>query len=68
MISAGFFVSFLEYPASPLARAIPDPFARRILIGIAMGATAVALIFSPWGKRSGAHMNPRNHTDLPAAR
>jgi aquaporin Z len=23
-----------------------------------MGATAVALIYSPWGKRSGAHMNP----------
>lgn len=58
MISAGFFVSLLEYPASPLVRAMPDPFARRTLIGIAMGATAVALIFSPWGKRSGAHMNP----------
>jgi aquaporin Z len=29
-----------------------------MLIGIAMGATAIALIFSPWGKRSGAHMNP----------
>jgi aquaporin Z len=23
-----------------------------------MGATAVALIYSPWGKRSGAHLNP----------
>jgi aquaporin Z len=23
-----------------------------------MGGTAVALIYSPWGKRSGAHMNP----------
>jgi aquaporin Z len=23
-----------------------------------MGLTAVALIYSPWGKRSGAHMNP----------
>jgi aquaporin Z len=27
-------------------------------MGIAMGATAVALIYSPWGRRSGAHMNP----------
>jgi aquaporin Z len=29
-----------------------------LLIGIAMGSTAIALIYSPWGKRSGAHMNP----------
>src|SRR5262249_24478054 len=28
------------------------------LIGVAMGLTAIALIYSPWGKRSGAHMNP----------
>ena len=27
-------------------------------MGLAMGATAIALIYSPWGKRSGAHMNP----------
>jgi aquaporin Z len=29
-----------------------------VLIGICMGLTAMALIYSPWGKRSGAHMNP----------
>jgi aquaporin Z len=27
-------------------------------MGLAMGATAVALIYSPWGRRSGAHLNP----------
>lgn len=27
-------------------------------MGVAMGLTAVALIYSPWGMRSGAHMNP----------
>jgi aquaporin Z len=27
-------------------------------MGIAMGTTAVALIYSPFGKRSGAHLNP----------
>jgi aquaporin Z len=31
---------------------------RRMIAGFAMGVTAVALIYSPWGKRSGAHMNP----------
>jgi len=30
----------------------------RVLAGIAMGLTAVAIISSPWGQRSGAHMNP----------
>ena len=27
-------------------------------MGVAMGTTAVAIIFSPFGKRSGAHINP----------
>jgi aquaporin Z len=58
MISAATFTALLEYPASLLVQALPDPFLRRMLTGIAMGATAIALIFSPWGKRSGAHMNP----------
>jgi aquaporin Z len=31
---------------------------RNVIAGVAMGLTAVALIHSPWGKRSGAHMNP----------
>ena len=33
-------------------------FAGRMLGGIAMGLTAVSIISSPWGQRSGAHMNP----------
>jgi aquaporin Z len=27
-------------------------------MGIAMGLTAVGIIYSPWGKQSGAHLNP----------
>lgn len=27
-------------------------------MGIAMGLTAIAIIYSPWGKQSGAHINP----------
>jgi aquaporin Z len=27
-------------------------------MGLAMGVTAVGIIYSPWGQRSGAHMNP----------
>jgi aquaporin Z len=58
MVSAGLFTVLLENPASPLHAAIPDASLRRFLIGAAMGLTAIALIYSPWGRRSGAHMNP----------
>jgi aquaporin Z len=58
MISACAFGVLLFHPASPAVSAIPDQTLRRVLMGAAMGATAVAIIYSPWGKRSGAHINP----------
>ena len=58
MISASGFCVLLEHPASPLRPLLPDPFVRRALMGMAMGLTAIALIYSPWGQRSGAHYNP----------
>ena len=58
MISAGLFTAILEYPNSPVRRAIPNDFVRVALNGLAMGLTAIAIIYSPWGARSGAHMNP----------
>ena len=58
MLSACVFGVLLEYPQSPARMAIDDPVLRRGLMGISMGLTAVAIILSPWGKRSGAHMNP----------
>ena len=58
MVSAGVVTLLLESPASPLRAALPDPLVRRALIGLAMGLTAVALIYSRWGQRSGAHLNP----------
>jgi aquaporin Z len=58
MVSAGIVATLLGAPASPLYRALPDPLWRNAAAGLAMGVTAVALIHSGWGKRSGAHMNP----------
>jgi len=58
MISAALFTALLEYPGSPVHQFIPNGAVRRALIGLAMGLTAVALIYSPWGQRSGAHINP----------
>ena len=58
MLSACAFGTLLGHPGSLAVRALPDPFLRRVLMGLAMGLTAVGLIYSPWGQRSGAHFNP----------
>jgi len=58
MISATVLSVILEHPGSPVHAALPDALVRRALMGLAMGLTAIALIYSPWGRRSGAHMNP----------
>jgi len=58
MVSACLFTALMEHPASPLHQVITGELARRGIIGLAMGGTAIGLIYSPWGKRSGAHMNP----------
>jgi aquaporin Z len=58
MISACLFGTVLEHPSSPMRHAIDNSVARRVLMGLAMGGTAIAIIYSPWGKQSGAHLNP----------
>jgi aquaporin Z len=58
MISASFFVTVLDSPRSVLYALVPSITARTVLLGLALGLTAILLIHSPWGKRSGAHMNP----------
>ena len=58
MISACVFTALIQYPGSPVHDFLPDPFLRRLLTGLAMACTAVLLIFSGWGKQSGAHFNP----------
>jgi len=58
MISAGVFTTLFESSSLPWHRAIASGDVRRAATGVLMGATAVGLIYSPWGKRSGAHMNP----------
>jgi aquaporin Z len=57
MLSAVFFTALFGHPSSPFQITHHD-FVRRALIGLAMGLTAISLIYSPWGQRSGAHMNP----------
>jgi len=58
MIAAGLVGVLLEHPGSPVRQAIPNAFARRVMTGVAMGLTAISIVYSPIGKRSGAHFNP----------
>lgn len=58
MISAFSCAALLEHPSSPIRQMLPHALLRRFIMGVAMGGTAMAIIYSPWGKRSGAHINP----------
>ena len=58
MFSACMFGTLLAHPSSPIVQSVQNPLVLRILMGVAMGVTAILIIYSPWGKRSGAHYNP----------
>ena len=58
MVSASGFATLLQHPQSPVSSWHASPLIRRIPMGVAMGLTAAAIIYSPLGRRSGAHMNP----------
>ena len=56
MVSACFFGVLLFNPSSPASGL--DLTARNLGMGVAMGSTAICIITSGWGRRSGAHFNP----------
>lgn len=56
MVSACLFGVLFFHPDSYFAGLGLAP--RNVLMGIAMGSTAVAIFKSRWGQRSGAHINP----------
>ena len=58
MVSASVATVLLYDPRSPAFHLIENEFWKRALMALAMAGTAVAIIYSRWGKRSGAHMNP----------
>jgi aquaporin Z len=56
LFSACAVATLLWHPASPVQ--LPNDAVRRMLMGLAMGASIMAIVLSPWGKQSGAHFNP----------
>lgn len=55
VLAAGVASAWLQATASP---APSDLATRRLLAGVATGGVLMALIYSPWGRRSGSHLNP----------
>jgi aquaporin Z len=58
LFSACAAATLLWHPASPIQRYLGSDAVRRMLMGLAMGATIMGIVLSPWGKQSGAHFNP----------
>jgi aquaporin Z len=58
LFSACTFATLLWHPASPVQPYLATDMVRRMLMGLGMGATIMAIVLSPWGKQSGAHFNP----------
>ncbi|MCY6493507.1 MIP/aquaporin family protein [Leptolyngbya sp. GGD] len=56
MVAAAVITAAVVHPSSPISQI--NSLLQRSLIGIGMGLTAISLIYSPWGKQSGAHYNP----------
>lgn len=54
----GSFMAVAGTTAVILTGVPASPLLHRLMFGIAMGLTATAIVYSPWGRRSGAHFNP----------
>jgi aquaporin Z len=58
MVAASICTIVFQHPHFKLVEYIPSDIIRRIFIGLAMGLTAMGIMHSSWGKKSGAHINP----------
>ena len=52
------FATLLQHPASPVRHLVASAVSRRALMGLAIGATVIGIVMTPWGKQSGGHFNP----------
>lgn len=58
MISACFFSAMLFSEKSSWYYAVPGLMLKNVLMGVAMGATALFIFYSPWTAPSGSQINP----------
>jgi aquaporin Z len=58
VLAAGAVSAWLLNPSGAGGAAWPGVALRRLLAGAAMGLVLMGMIYSPWGRRSGTHLNP----------
>lgn len=56
--AAGAYTIIVQHPASPVHARLSEPVWRRVAIAFAMAVTVATIVYSRWGRRSGAHCNP----------
>jgi aquaporin Z len=58
LLVVGIVDSILFATQSPLNSVVTPDALKRLFVGIAAGLYFIGLVYSPWGKESGAHINP----------
>lgn len=59
MLFASSFTMLLFHPDSPVGRAIQEPSTKYFILAFAMFPVILfGIVTAPWGKRTGAHINP----------
>jgi aquaporin Z len=58
MFSVCAFATLSWHPASPIRQFIDGAIPRRAVMGLGIGTALIAVVVSPWGRRSGGHLNP----------
>jgi len=58
MFSVCAFATLSWHPASPIRQFIDGVILRRAVMGLGIGTALIAVVVSPWGRRSGGHLNP----------
>ncbi|HUZ46155.1 MAG TPA: aquaporin [Terriglobia bacterium] len=59
LVAVGLSAVILDFgKGSPVVALLPDPGLRRLITGFLFGTTGAAIVVSPVGKTSGAHINP----------
>jgi aquaporin Z len=58
LLAVGIAEALLFAEPSPLYSTTSSDVLKRVLVGLSAGGYLVALVYSPWGKESGAQINP----------